>query len=72
MNDEMKKAAKLWIEDEIKKIEQNEIKAEWEPSLKFRIKMRWIFWKAKMILLLKKAEKKKKKKRKKSKIKAYK
>lgn len=48
MNDEMKKAAKLWIEDEIKKIEQNEIKAEWEPSLKFRIKMRWIFWKAKM------------------------
>ena len=36
MNDEMKKAAKLWIEDEIKKIEQ------------FRIKMRWIFWKAKM------------------------
>ena len=39
---------KVVIEDEIKKIEQNEIKAEWEPSLKFRIKMRWIFWKAKM------------------------
>lgn len=48
MNDEMKKAAKLWIQDELKEIEQNETKAEWKPSLKFRLKMKWIFWKAKM------------------------
>lgn len=27
-NDEMKKAAKLWIQDELKEIEQNETKAE--------------------------------------------
>ncbi len=48
MNDEMKKAAKLWIQDELKEIEQNETKAEWKPSLKFRLKMKRIFWKAKM------------------------
>ena len=48
MNDEMKKAAKLWIQDDLKEIEQNETKAEWKPSLKFRLNMKWIFWKAKM------------------------
>lgn len=40
MNDEMKKAAKLWIQNELKEIEQNETKAEWKPSLKFRLKMK--------------------------------
>lgn len=30
MNDEMKKAAKLWIQDELKEIEPNETKAEWK------------------------------------------
>lgn len=48
MNDKMKKAAKLWIQDELKEIEQNETKPEWKLSLKFRLKMRWVFWKAKM------------------------
>ena len=35
----MKKAAKLWIQDELKEIEQNETKAEWKPSLKFRLQI---------------------------------
>ena len=30
MNDEMKKAAKLWIQNELKEIEQNETKMETE------------------------------------------
>lgn len=48
MNEKMVQIMKEWIQKEGQRIEQECFNFEWRPSLKFRVKMRWLFLKARM------------------------